>query len=324
MEIPLSIAGQIVDACNLAQRIVIISHRNPDADSIGSNLALRELLEGYGKEVSSVCIDSPPKELHFLRKTETFQNSFNLEETNLIICVDAGSTSQTHFLDHQPEIFQSGKPIINIDHHPSNNNYGTVNLVISDAASATLVMYHLFKTLGVTITKGMATSLLCGLYYDTGSFMHSNVCEDVYHSAGELMNLGADFPTIVKNMYQSRPISQLKTWGKILDNMKVTPSNVVVSGITQAELESCDATHADTSGVIDYLSTVKDANFATLLVEDGKGNIKGSFRTRKDDVNLSEMAGQFGGGGHKKASGFHIEGNLKKDVVWSIQSNTAA
>lgn len=319
MEIPPHIAAEIWNACQKAQNIVIISHRNPDADSVGSNLALREFLETAGKSIISACVDPIPKDVHFLSGTTTFQTTFDLQTTDLIICVDAGSTAQTGFLDLQPEILQSVKPIINIDHHPSNNDYGSINLVIPDGASATLVIFNLFKISGVKITSSMATALLCGLYFDTGSFMHSNTDAQVYAAADELMRAGADMRKIVKNMYKNRSLEQLKTWGKILDGMKVTSNNVVVSGITQEELEACSATTSETSGVIDYLSTVKDARFAALLVEDGKGNVRGSFRTRKNDINLSEMAGMFGGGGHKKASGFTLPGELKKETIWSIK-----
>ena len=149
--------------------------------------------------------------------------------------------------------------------------------------------------------------------------MHSNVCDEVYQTASELMSAGADFCSIVKNMYKNRSIEQLKTWGKILEGMKVTPNNVVVSGITQKELDACCASTVETSGIIDYLSTVKDAEFATLLVEDDKGSVRGSFRTRKNEINLSEMAGMFGGGGHKKASGFNLPGVLQKETVWTIK-----
>lgn len=320
MEIAPPIAGEIVGTSQKAQKIVIISHRNPDADSIGSNLALRQFLEAMGKEVVSACVDPVPKEMLFLPGADTFRQSFDINETDLIICVDAGSTAQTGFLDRQPELFRSGKPIINIDHHPSNNGYGTVNLVVNDAASTTLVILNLFKTLGIEITASVATCLLCGLYYDTGSFMHSNTSEEVYEAASELMTAGADMETIVKNMYKNRNISQLKTWGRILDNMKLTPNNIVVSGITRKELEACCSSTAETSGIIDYLSTVKDAEFATLLVEDEKGNVRGSFRTRKNDINLSEMAEMFGGGGHKKASGFNLPGVLRKETVWTVES----
>ena len=374
MKIPPSTITQIQKALTQAQNIVIISHRNPDADTIGSNLALREFLESAGKNVTSACVDSPPLDLNFLLNTTDdakkiqFQKDFFLDQTDLIITVDCGSIAQTSFLEHQPEILARAAaatntavstkpcatttatatnpransqntspkpiPIINIDHHPSNNNFGTINLVVPDAASTTIIIYNLFNAMNALptaagalekiqahapFTTTIATALLAGLYYDTGSFMHSNVTPQVYECAAELTALGADIKAIVKNMYKNRSIAQLKTWGKILDGIKVTNNNVVVSGITKKELDACNATTAETSGIIDYLSTVKDAEFATLLVEDDKGNIRGSFRTRKDIVNLSEMAGMFGGGGHKKASGFTMKGELGREVVWKIQ-----
>ena len=164
----------------------------------------------------------------------------------------------------------------------------------------------------------MATSLLCGLYYDTGSFMHSNTTDQVYKIAGELMQLGADYKTIAKKLFRSHSLNKLKLWGELLSNLKQTDNNIIVAGLRAEDFNAHNAKLEDCSGAIDYLSMAKDNEFATLLIEDGKGNVRGSLRSRKNDHNLSEIASLLGGGGHKKASGFTIKGKLQKQTVWSI------
>jgi phosphoesterase RecJ-like protein len=151
--------------------------------------------------------------------------------------------------------------------------------------------------------------------------MHSNTNDEVYLTAGKMMQQGANIGEIIQNLFHSKSIGQLKLLGKILEGVKVTGNHVAVSGIKEEDFAKCESQASDVSGAIDYLSMVKENQFATLLVEDSKGNVKGSLRTRKNDINLSEMATMFGGGGHKKASGFTIKGRLKKEVIWSIQPN---
>lgn len=317
MQIPTELASQALQAINNAKIIAIGSHRNPDADTVGANLALRELLLALGKEVLSVCVDSPGPEVQFLKGVENYQKEFSVASIDLFICVDAGSEAQVAFFDRYPELRNT--KILNIDHHASNNGYGTINLVYPDAASATFVLYYLFKAWNIALTPTMATSLLCGLYYDTGSFMHSNTTDEVYAVAGELIKLKADFSTISKKLFHNQDIKKLYLLGKILDSIKITDTGVAVSGLTEEEMNQFSANSKDVTGAIDYLSTIKDTEYATLLLEDGKGNIRGSFRTRHNHHNLSELASQFGGGGHKKASGFTMKGYLKKEETWSVE-----
>lgn len=320
MKIQADLSRAILQLIQASKSIVIISHRNPDADTIGSNLALREVLEKYGKKVFSACVDPIDNKNFKLISDNLYQTQLDLDLIDLIICVDAGSKSQLAFPQDYPEIFSGRFSIINIDHHASNEGYGTVNLVFPDAASTTLIVHHLLKSWNEVITPKMATMLLYGLYYDTGSFMHSNTNDDVYETAADLLKLGADFNAIVKDVFKTHSIEKLKLWGKILSDVQMTPNKIVVSGVKEADLKKNNATIADVSGAIDYLSMASGNAFATILSEDGNGNIRGSLRTKDNEINLSEIAGLLGGGGHKKASGFTIAGQLKKEIHWSIKT----
>lgn len=316
MNLPTDIADDIFSRFKAAKRVLIISHRGPDPDTLGSNLALRKVLEDMGKHVTSACVDEVPHTYHIVPDLKTFITDFNPKEYDLFIAVDAGSISQANFPLTYPEIVE--KNFINIDHHPSNEGYGTTNLVMDKAASATFVIYHLFKYWKIEITPYLATLLLYGLYYDTGSFMHSNTCDAVLEMASELLILGADQELITKSLYQNKTVNQLRLWGRALENMELTNNNVAVAAVTEDDFKAADATHNDLSGLIDYVSSTKGSHFATLLSSQEDGTIKGSFRTRRDDVNVSALAQNFGGGGHKKASGFNIKGKIKRTSQWSI------
>jgi phosphoesterase RecJ-like protein len=316
MVIDQQIAADIRNTIANCQSILLVSHRNPDPDTIGSNLTLRFLIEKLGKTVVSICIDPIPPSMAFLPGVNSFVNELPENIFNLVITVDASSPAQTGLLDQNlPSL---AKTIINIDHHDSNTSFGGINLVIPKAASTTLVILNLLKIWQEKITIDMATSLLAGLYSDTGSFMHSNTDQESYLAAEELMRLGAKHHPIVKNLFRNRSINQMHLWGKVLSEIRVTENKIAVGAIRQKDLQESQAELDDIAGLIDYISSTNDNDFAALLSDEGDGNIRGSLRTRKDNINVSSIAKNLGGGGHIKASGFKIKGQLIKEIRWII------
>lgn len=296
-----------------AKRVLILSHRHPDADTIGANLALRQALESPGKSVVSACIDPLPQNSLFLKDAEKFVQDFPPKDFDVFVTVDCGAHYMTRFHEKYPEILEKKIPLINIDHHASNDLFGTVNIVDIEAASATQVLFQFLKFLQIPLDQHIATCLLHGLYFDTGSFMHSNVTPEVLRIASELMWQGADFRRIVKEQFQTMPISQLKIYGRVFDRISITPRKLTRSFITHRDYQECGAKPEDTTGAIDYLNAIPDGRFCSLISHDGDGKIKGSFRTRDDSIDLSKLAGLLGGGGHKKAAGFSIPGKLSID-----------
>ncbi|MFA6305251.1 MAG: bifunctional oligoribonuclease/PAP phosphatase NrnA [Candidatus Gracilibacteria bacterium] len=301
-----------------ASKILVVSHRKPDSDTLGAALSLKIWLEKMGKAVTLACSDKPSKVFSFLPFVGEYVDEFELKDFDYMICTDCGASYMTNFHLKYPDFFNSGITILNIDHHASNDNFGTINIVDVLAPSATTIVYRFFKFLGVEIDKDMATCLLSGVYSDTGSFMHSNTSQEVFEIASDLILKGADFRAIVKLLFKSNTVNGLRLWGRVMEKAFKTPDDVVVSVIKEDEYSSCDASPDQLSGVIDYLNMVPGARFAVLLNEDRKGNVKGSFRTRLDDVDLSKVVADFGGGGHSKASGFSMKGKLVEEVKYSI------
>jgi len=303
-----------------AENILVISHRRPDADTLGSGIALKIWLESLGKNVVNACVDRPSKVFSFLPMVEFFVREFNVDDFDLIIIVDCGASYMTDFHLKYDNLFSNTSKIINIDHHSSNDMFGEINIVDVKAASATVIIYRIFKLLNVYISEDMATALLAGIYGDTGSFMHSNTSEEVYSIASDLMQSGARISDIIKPLFKSNTVKTLKLWGSVLENVQITGDNVVLSVVDEGDYRAANAGPDDLSGVIDYLNMVPNSKFAVLINEDRKGNVKGSFRTRNDEVDLSQIAAVFGGGGHPKASGFMMKGKLESEVRYKIVS----
>lgn len=304
-----------------SQKILLISHRRPDGDTLGANIAIHLWLQSLGKQTTLACIDVPSHRYAFLPDIRQFVREFDFRQYDLIIVSDAGAHYMTQFHTVYPDIFSGEVPVLNIDHHASNDNFGTLNIVDPVAPSATVIVYRWFEYMKVLLTPAISTALLTGIYNDTGSLMHSNTTEEVYKQSSNLVAHGARVHTITKSMFKNDSLSTLKLWGRVLENMRVTDDGVCMSVLTTKDFTDTGSSPDESGGVIDLLYTVPDTKFCVLLAEDGKGNIKGSFRTRRDDIDLSALAGNFGGGGHKKAAGFSIPGSIQKETTWKITSD---
>lgn len=302
-----------------ARKILIISHRNPDADAVGANLALREALERMGKKVDSACIDPPPENCAFLPKVSTYLDEVDFSDYELVISVDCGSHKLLGFHEQHPELLDSEQvTLINFDHHESNDHFGTVNIVMDQTPSTCFILYLFFGYCGWKISATMATAMLHGLYFDTGAFMHSNTDADTLRIAGRLKAVGGEHEPCVRALYHSNTLKQLKLWGRVLSRLHFNEKQALVSAVKESDYEATGCKFEDLSGLVNYLNQVPEAKFTMLLTEDMKGNIKGSLRTQREDINLSELAGLFGGGGHRKAAGFTVPGRLKSSTKWEI------
>ncbi len=308
------------DILQTAKRIVIISHKNPDGDTVGANLALKLALQGqWGKYVTSACIDKVSESMDFLQGYDEYVQDFDLSEYDLAMAVDAGARYMLKFGESKPDLFDKTKmQLVNIDHHASNDYYGSINLVDEHAAATVQIVYHFLRYCNLTITKEIASCILHGLYFDTGSFMHSNTTAEVYSIAADLIKKGADFRKIVKRQFHTIPVHQMRLWGRVLSRARITEQQAVVSAVKENDFRECDTSPEDLTGVIDLLNAVPETKFSMILSEDMKGNVKGSFRTQDEQVDLSQLAAVFGGGGHKKAAGFTVPGRIKEKVVWEI------
>jgi len=307
------------DLIDSAEKILIISHRNPDGDTIGSSLALRQILLGSGKQIISACADQIPLSIMFLPGAPNILVSLPDFDADLIITLDASSTEQIKYEEIISTINKKKIPVLNIDHHATNKNFGIVNIVMPEAASTTEVLYYFFEYLGAVITPQIATSLLAGIYSDTGSFMHSNTRQSTFKIAADLFCKGAAVSLIINNMFKTHTVEQLRLWGRVLENARQNKNGSIVSKVTQTDFDDTDSSPRDLTGIINYLNSVPNAKMTILLAEDTKGNVKGSIRTQNDKIDATKISEKFGGGGHAKAAGFTIPGKIVSEEVWRIE-----
>lgn len=309
--------GQAKNLIERAARVLLVSHRRPDGDTLGATSGLYLALKSLGKEPVAACIDEISERLKFIPATEFYVREFDMHRFDLIIISDAGAYHMTGFHEKYPDFLSKKVPIINIDHHASNEGFGTVNLVDQSASSATVVVARLLKYMGIKFTREIGIALLAGIYNDTGGFMHSNTNTETFEIAAQLADNGVNVSEIVRPMFRSSSIPQLKLWGFILENLRKNEKGVVSSVVSETDFKVIGAHSQDTGGIVDLMNTVPDAAFTVLLAEDD-GVVKGSLRTQRNDVDLSALASNFGGGGHKKASGFRVAGRLQKEIHWRI------
>lgn len=307
-----------ISRINNANHIALITHKKPDGDALGSICGLKTVFDRIKKNNQMFCIDAVPNYLKFLPHHEQVSPNFEPNSFDLIVTLDCGADYMTGYQQQFPDLFQKRQNLINIDHHPSNNNFGEINIIDTYAASTSIIIYEILEFAKFPIDADIATCLLTGIYTDTGSFMHSNTNSQVYAAAAKLLNRGARISLIVKNAFKTTPVNTLRLWGRVLNSLKINDEGITMAVATAKDFQETNTKPDELSGIVDLLNTVPDVKFSLLLNEDEKGNVKGSFRTQKDDINLSEIAGVFGGGGHKKAAGFTIPGKLQKEIRWKI------
>lgn len=306
--------GNLIDQ---SQKILIIPHKSPDGDTIGSALALYQAFSNLGKNVEVRCFDPPPPVFSFMPNVERVQ--VGLEGTNYdaIFIVDAGATHLTGFNESNPELFDKSLNVVNIDHHGSNEYFGKYNLVVTDSPSATAIIYEMLMGLNLEVDRHTATCLLTGIYTDTGSFMHSNTTPEVMRIASRLLAKGANLRSISKDIFNTTKVSTMHLWGRVMKNAYQTSDKVTMSVLTNKDFEDTGADHSEMTGAVDYVNAVPNAKYSVILTERGD-KVKGSLRTLKDEVDVAQVAATFGGGGHTKAAGFTIPGKLEKEVRWKV------
>lgn len=306
------------DILQRANRVFCICHRGPDGDAIGSLLGVGLFMENaLKKEVTFHCTDEVPGSFLFLPGAQRVQGVPEITEKDAIVFVDCAEPKLTEMHESHPEFFNGRVPSINIDHHPSNPLFGTVNFVVPDASSACEIVVGLADALGWTFTPDIATCLLTGVYTDTGGLLHSNTSPRVYRTVARLLREGACHQNIVQMVFRTVKMSTLKLWGRVLENILVTEEGGAVAAVRQGDFKAAGADYSDLTNAIDYVNAVPGMRFSLILSE-RDGMVKGSLRTLCEDIDVSAMASRFGGGGHRKAAGFSLSGKLKSDVRWTV------
>lgn len=302
------VADQIGELIARSQDIVCLAHKDADADSLGSALAFAASLRRMGKRVHPVVPAPHPFLLTYLPGFDTLEAGVETYD-----CVFTFDCATVHRFGDKRFLVEGGDvPVVNVDHHVSNDGYGTINLIEPEASASGQVVHRLLTRLGMPIDADVANNLYAALFTDTGGFRHENTTEAALRLGAELVGLGANPAYIALKSYKSRPVPMLKLEGLAVAAMRTElDGRLVWSQVTQEMLATAGATMVESEGVIDQLQSVDTMKIAVLFKEMSPTLTKVSVRTR-DEFDATALTIPYGGGGHHRAAGAELPQSLQQ------------
>lgn len=312
-----------VAALRDAQRVALACHVNPDGDALGSLFASALGLKQLGKEVYPTWGPGPadvPFSFSFLPGSELVVQPDEVPETDVFLALDCGAG---HRLGSLEKLAQAAPTTINVDHHPGNDNFGRLNIVVPGVSSTAEIVTRLLQDLGVDLDEQMATCLYVGVVTDTGRFQYSNSTPDTLRLAADLLSLGVNAPLIAQEVYESSPFGYLKLTGRVLERAVLHErERFVYSFITLADLEETAVAPDETDGLIDLIRSTRAADVAALFKEQKDGAWRVSMRSKGPSVGA--LARKRGGGGHELAAGFTACADLGSTAQGLVADLTGA
>jgi bifunctional oligoribonuclease and PAP phosphatase NrnA len=302
----------VLDELRAADKLVVVTHENPDGDALGSLIAMQGILSAIGKDCLMFIADRDlplPQEYTFFPLANLVtEPPADLYDRTLVF-LDCGN------LERNPaEAFRSSGPtplhILNIDHHHDNTRFGTVNLVVDDASCTAEIVWELMGELGVTATPTIADALYVGLITDTGRFMYETPGRKAHLRAADLIDAGVDVHDVYRRVYEGVPYGKLALLARGLANVeRYDGGRLTMSALTATDFTDSEAEESFSEGVIDHLRAVEGTELAALVRDrignpDVAGQRKVSLRSSNDRIDVSLIARAQGGGGHKQAAGF--------------------
>src|SRR5579864_575632 len=297
----------VADAIRKNDRFVVVSHENPDGDSLGSLLAMTLALRQLRKEaVMYLSGDAPlPREYGFMPFGDLTRDVPTDMGERVLIAVDCAKADR---IGPSPEALLSSKLTIDIDHHHDNSRFGDVNLIDPHASSTGEVLRDVFRELDVEITPEIAEPLYIALVTDTGRFQYTNTTPKALRLAAELVDAGADVHAVFQQVYESVEFAKLKLLARALERAQVLEGGrIVVSVLLRNDFSEVGAVEAYSEGIIDYLRAVEGSELAVLIREPPRADgptRRVSLRSSVDELDVSAIARRFDGGGHRQAAGF--------------------
>lgn len=295
-----------------SQRILIASHVRPDGDAVGSMVGLGLALQDAKKEVQMVLADGVPKKFRHLEGSELIRKKPDGEFDTLIIldCSDIDRVGE--FYDDFPA------PDLNIDHHNTNKNFATINLVEIQAAATAEMIAEYLPALGLSMTTAVAEALLTGIISDTIGFQTTNMRPETLQAAANLMLSGAELPRLYRKTLNERTFKAARYWGAGLSNLEMN-NQLVWATLKLEDRKSVNYPGSDDADLVNVLASIEEAEIAVIFIEQPNDKVKVSWRARTG-YDVSRIAAQFGGGGHKPAAGATISGDLKEVQTSVIES----
>lgn len=294
-------------------RFLLTSHIRPDCDALGSELGMAGVLEALGKDVRIVNGQATPPNLAFIdpdRRIETLGETAtmaNLEDRQLLMVLDTSAWAQ---LGPMGDVVRgtSAKKLI-LDHHVSQDDLGAEAFKNTRAEATGRLVMEAAEALGVTLTRAMATPLFAALATDTGWFRFGSADSHTYRRAAALIDAGAEPATIYGDLYERDTLGRVRLRGEALTRIVIEQDGRLgYTHIRKDDFAKTGSLPSDTEDLVNLVLTVDGTQVAVIFIEQLTGGFKVSFRSR-GQVDCSQLASQFGGGGHKAAAGASVPGD---------------
>lgn len=297
-----------------ARRAMVITHVSPDGDAIGSLLGLGWALRWLGKAHTLACADPVPRKFTYLPGSEAIAtrpgptpSPGEASEYDLVISLDCADLGR---LGAAYDESLAGLPLINVDHHATNTHFGAVNWVDTEAASTAEMVLALVESLDVPLDPDIALCLLNGIVTDTRGFRIASTRLQTMRAVLKLMEAGAQLSEITDHVFNHRPFSTICLWGKALNGVQLD-GKIIWSEISQAMRRECATAEQGDAGLVNFLSTVDEADVAIVFIEREDHQVKVEIRSAPG-VDVSAAATSLGGGGHPQAAGCTLDGDLNQ------------
>ncbi|HEX9616884.1 MAG TPA: bifunctional oligoribonuclease/PAP phosphatase NrnA [Anaerolineales bacterium] len=295
-----------------AQRILVVSHVRPDGDAIGSLLGMGLSLQTAGKEVQMVLADGVPAIFRHLSGSEQVRNQAE-GSFDLIAVLDCSDLKRVGSALNGFSV-----PDLNVDHHPTNLNFARINLVEEEAVATAEMLARYLPAFGFPITEQVASALLFGVITDTLGFRTNNMTPNALRVAADLMEAGGDLPALYYKGLLRRTYEAAQYWGAGLSGLQ-REGRMVWTTLTMADRRAVGYPGRDDADLINVLASLEDVDVVIVFIEQPGDRIKVSWRSQPG-FDVSQVALQFGGGGHKAASGAEIEGSLEEVQAQVLES----
>lgn len=302
---------------------LVVSHVQPDGDAVSSTLVVGWLLSCLGKNYVMVNEGPIPQRMSYLLHSDRIMD---LSVTPLtksykhIICVDCADFRR---VGKASEYFAADAKILNIDHHPTNDGFGSINLIVPDAAATVQVLFDLVKWLNLSLDHDTATAIYTGLLTDTGGFRYSSTSPRVMAMASELLEYGVDGPALSQLLLEEMTLPQIRLLTRALNGLQMSEDGKISwVTINDEDMKLTGAIHEDLEGIVNYPRNIQNVEVGLLFKVIDDNAVKVSMRSA-GKVDVAAVAQAFGGGGHVRAAGVRMQGSLD-DVVLQIVEQVKA
>ncbi|HJR19237.1 MAG TPA: bifunctional oligoribonuclease/PAP phosphatase NrnA [Actinomycetota bacterium] len=312
-------------AIESASEIVLACHQGPDGDALGSMLALQLALRERGVKAQASWGSDPfvvPKHYTFLPGLDGLSPPEDVPAApELMVTFDCGSYERLGTLEPNAK---ASHALVCVDHHATNERFGTINLIDPKIAASAALTYKLILKLGIPLNRDIAICLYTGILTDTGCFKYSNTTPEIHAIAGDLLGYDIPHDEIARIVYDTHPVGFLKVLALALDRAEVIPdASMIWTWVTREDLERNGIDPEDTDGLIDAVRTADVAEVAAVLKELPDGNYKVSMRA-KSTADVGALCESFGGGGHALAAGYTADGKDPRAIAETIAERLRA